>query len=55
MVAGIELDDQRRLLIALQATLLVLKLGAHALRGWREVISYTGAFKVWRSHGAPPE
>ncbi len=49
-VAGIELDDQRRLLIALQATLPVLELGVHALRGWREVIVYPGEFKVRRSH-----
>ncbi|MDE1899855.1 MAG: zinc-dependent peptidase [Xanthomonadaceae bacterium] len=49
-VAGAELDDLRRLLIALQATLPVLELGVHALRGWREVIVYPGEFKVRRSH-----
>ena len=49
-VAGAELDDLRRLLIALQATLPVLELGVHALRGWREVIVYPGEFKVQRSH-----
>ena len=49
-VAGAELDDQRRLLIALQATLPVLELGVRALRGWREVIVYPGEFKVQRSH-----
>ena len=49
-LAGAVLDDYWRLLIAVQACLPVLKQGAAALRGWREVLVYPGEFKVRRSH-----
>lgn len=49
-IAGVELDEAQRLLIAVQACLPVLNLGFRALRGWRGVIVYPGRFKVRRSH-----
>ncbi len=49
-LAGAVLDDHWRLLIAMQACLPVLQLGASSLRGWREVLIYPGEFKVRRSH-----
>jgi hypothetical protein len=49
-LAGAELDDRLRLLIALQACLPALQQGAGGLRGWREILVYPGEFKVRRSH-----
>ncbi len=47
------LDDQQRLLIALQACLPVLRLGFRALRGWQSVVVYPGEFKVRHAHHDP--
>lgn len=47
---GLALDDLRCLLIAVQACLPVLALGAERLDGWREVIVYPDAFRVRREH-----
>ena len=49
-LAGAELDDRLRLLIAMQACLPALQQGASGLRGWREILVYPGEFKVRRSH-----
>ena len=45
-----ELDATRRLLIAMQACLPVLRLGFSSLRGWQGVVVYPGEFKVRHSH-----
>jgi MtfA peptidase len=49
-LAGAELDDHRRLLIAALACLPVLDLGYDHLRGWRQVLVYPGEFRVRREH-----
>jgi Mlc titration factor MtfA (ptsG expression regulator) len=49
-VQGMELDDIRCLIIAVQACLPALELGFDALGGWREVIVYPGEFRVRREH-----
>jgi len=43
---GFEPDNFVRLSIALQASLLVLKLGLHAYDGWRGIIVYPGEFLI---------
>ena len=45
---GLELDERRCRLIAVQACLPVLHLGFDWLKGWREVIVYPGQFRVRR-------
>ncbi len=45
-----ELGAKQRLLIALQASLPVLRLGFRALRGWQGVVVYPGQFKVRHQH-----
>jgi hypothetical protein len=49
-LAGAELTEHLRLLIAMQACLPVLQLGPRSLQGWREILVYPGEFKVRRSH-----
>lgn len=49
-LAGAELDESRRLLIAAQACLPALALGYDCLRGWRQVLVYPGEFRVRREH-----
>jgi Mlc titration factor MtfA (ptsG expression regulator) len=49
-LAGAELSESLRTLIAMQACLPVLQQGPRALRGWREILVYPGEFKVRRSH-----
>jgi len=49
-LAGAELTERMRLLIAMQACLPALQMGVRALRGWREILIYPGEFKVRRSH-----
>lgn len=49
-LAGAELDEPRRLLIAVQACLPALALGYDCLRGWRQVLVYPGEFRVRREH-----
>jgi Mlc titration factor MtfA (ptsG expression regulator) len=49
-LAGAELTEQLRVLIAMQACLPVLRHGPRALRGWRDVLIYPGEFRVQRSH-----
>ncbi|QNK02803.1 zinc-dependent peptidase [Dyella telluris] len=49
-LAGAELSDEIRTLIAMQACLPVLKQGPGALKGWRDILVYPGEFKVKRSH-----
>ncbi len=45
-----ELDARQRLLIALQASLPVMRLGFRMLRGWQGVVVYPGEFKVRHAH-----
>jgi Mlc titration factor MtfA (ptsG expression regulator) len=49
-IADAPLDDQWRLLIAIQACLPVLRQGAGALRGWSDIVVYPGEFRVRRNH-----
>ena len=49
-VAGLELDDADRALLAAACCLPVLELGVGALRGWSQLIVYPDAFRVNRSH-----
>ncbi|MHA6204655.1 M90 family metallopeptidase [Dyella soli] len=49
-LAGAELDQHLRTLIAMQACLPAVQQGPRALRGWRDVLVYPGEFKVRRSH-----
>ncbi|WP_266158968.1 zinc-dependent peptidase [Dyella silvatica] len=49
-LAGAELDERLRLLIAMQACLPALQQGPRGLRGWNEVLIYPGEFKVRRKH-----
>lgn len=49
-VAGLELDDTDRAVLAACCCLPVLELGHGALRGWSELIVYPDAFRVNRSH-----
>lgn len=46
--AGLELDDDRRLILAVSCCLPVLHLGYDWLNGWRELIVYPGEFGVRR-------
>ena len=48
-----ELDAKRRLLIAIQACLPLLRHGFGALRGWHGVVVYPGEFKVRHAHHDP--
>lgn len=43
-VHGLEIDDELRLLIAVQATLPILNLGFDAYDDWQEVVLYPGRF-----------
>ena len=43
-VRGVELDERRRLVIALQACLLILELGIDWYRGWTTVLVYPDQF-----------
>lgn len=49
-VAGLELQDWQRIVIAAQACLPCLQLGYAALRGWHEVVVYPGQFGLRRHH-----
>ncbi|KLD62655.1 zinc-dependent peptidase [Dyella japonica] len=49
-LAGVELSDADRALIAMQACLPVLRQGPRNLRGWRDILVYPGEFRVKRSH-----
>ncbi|GAB6194879.1 zinc-dependent peptidase [Lysobacter xanthus] len=49
-VAGLELDDRERAVLAACCCLPVLELGVGALRGWSQLIVYPDAFRVNRSH-----
>ncbi|WP_430387446.1 zinc-dependent peptidase [Dyella sp. 20L07] len=49
-LAGAELTEPMRVLIAMQACLPMLRQGPASLRGWRDVLVYPGEFKVRRSH-----
>ena len=46
---GFELTPQRRLIIAIQAVLPILRLDLSLYRGWSEVIVYADLFKVTRT------
>lgn len=48
--AGLELDDEDCLRLAILACLPVLALGYEWLRGWHEVIVYPGQFRVQREN-----
>lgn len=48
-----ELGEQHRLLIAMQACLPVLRHGFRALRGWQGVVVYPGEFKVRHAQHDP--
>ena len=47
--SGFELTPQRRLIIAIQAVLPILRLDISLYRGWSEVIVYADLFKVTRT------
>ncbi|GAB2509332.1 zinc-dependent peptidase [Lysobacter humi (ex Lee et al. 2017)] len=49
-VAGLELDEVDRTLLAAACCLPLLEIGASGLRGWSELIVYPDAFRVDRSH-----
>jgi MtfA peptidase len=49
-VAGLELDDGDRALLAAACCLPLLEVGTAGLRGWSELIVYPDAFRVNRSH-----
>lgn len=49
-VAGLELDDADRALLAACCCLPVLEIGVAGLRGWSQLIVYPDAFRVHRSH-----
>jgi len=47
-VQGLQLSEEMRLIIAVQACLPVVNLGINLLHGWRDVIVYPDAFQVDR-------
>ena len=49
-VAGLELDDGDRAVLAAACCLPLLEVGEGALRGWSQLIVYPDAFRVNRSH-----
>lgn len=49
-VAGLELDEGERVLLAALCCLPLLEFGPAGLRGWSQVIVYPDAFRVRRSH-----
>lgn len=49
-VAGLELDDADRALLASLCCLPLLEIGVGGLRGWSQLIVYPDAFRVNRSH-----
>lgn len=49
-VAGLELDDADRALLASLCCLSLLEIGVGGLRGWSQLIVYPDAFRVNRSH-----
>src|SRR5690606_7695323 len=49
-VAGLELDDAQRLLLAALCCLPLLEFGREGLHGWSELVVYPDAFRVRRSH-----
>lgn len=49
-VAGLELDDAQRLLLAALCCLPLLEFGREGLHGWSELVVYPNAFRVRRSH-----
>jgi len=49
-LAGAELTETLRVLIAMQGCLPMLRQGPRALRGWTDILVYPGEFKVRRSH-----
>ncbi len=46
---GVEVDDRMMLSIALQAALLILRLGSASYRGWVGIVVYPGDFVIPRS------
>ncbi|RDJ00513.1 hypothetical protein DVT68_06905 [Dyella solisilvae] len=53
-LAGAELTDAMRVVIAMQACIPALQQGPKALRGWRNVLIYPGEFKVRRHYHDEP-
>lgn len=49
-VAGLELDEADRTLLAAACCLPLLEIGVAGLRGWSELVVYPDAFRVNRSH-----
>lgn len=49
-VAGLELDDRARLVLAALCCLPLLEFGEEGLHGWSQLIVYPEAFRVNRSH-----
>ncbi len=49
----LDLDAGQRLLIAMQASVPVLRMGFSALRGWQSVIVYPGPYRVRHRHHDP--
>lgn len=49
-VAGLELDEAQRLLLAALCCLPLIEFGAEGLHGWSELVVYPEAFRVRHSH-----
>lgn len=49
-VAGLELDEGQRLLLAALCCLPLLEFGQEGLQGWSELVVYPDAFRVRRNH-----
>lgn len=49
-LAGLQLDDGERVLLATLCCLPLLEFGAAGLRGWSQLLVYPDAFRVRRSH-----
>ena len=49
-VAGLELDEAQRLLLAALCCMPLIEFGAEGLHGWSELVVYPDAFRVRRSH-----
>ena len=49
-LAGLQLDDRDRLLLAALCCLPLLEFGAEGLHGWSQLLVYPDAFRAQRSH-----
>lgn len=49
-LAGLELDDADRCVLAALCSLPLLEYGSNGLRGWSQLLVYPDAFRVQRSH-----